>query len=234
MHRYFCMLDTVDTLPDDNRLVINARTVVNLPQAIAEGIVKDPGDPKEIEKALKQSSDYMELIWMKLLKPDVELTINVETGDVDVYSPKVSQYKDRFTPVELKEHQFSHPPFNAKCLLDQHQQMWFPDRPVHVSDDLQVYQQRFHITNINTSFGIAPEREQYYAREDINWDIMAAKIVTPVVDVVTVSRKCEVLVNYTKDWKKCAGALIKQHPENQLDTEQSSLKYIKDSWDYLS
>lgn len=231
MHRYFCMFDTIDTLPGDNRLVINARTTVNLPQAIAEGIVADPGDPKEIEKALVQSADYLDTIWLKMLKPDIEIFIHIESGDVEVLSPVVEKYTDRFPSVKLKEHQFNHPPVHARCMLDQHQELWMADRPVHL-DDVDLYQQRFEIYNRDENFNLPEERVKYYAREEINWNIMVTKIIIPHMNIITISRKCELLLDFQKDWKKCAGAVVRESVENQLPDESSSLKLIRPGWEW--
>lgn len=225
------MFDTVDTLPGENRLVINARTKINLPQAIAEGIVEDAGDPKEIEKALVQSADYLETVWVKMLKPDIEMFIHIESGDIEVLSPVVEKYTDRFPSVKLKEHQFNHPPVHAKCLMDQHQELWMADRPVHL-DDIHLYQQRFEIFNRTSEYNLPEQRIEYYNREEINWNIMVTKIIIPFMKIVTISRKCELLLDFQKDWKKCAGAVVRQHAENQLPDEPSSLKLIKPTWEW--
>lgn len=227
MYRYFCMLDSVDTL-QDRRVVVNVRTVCNIPQALAEGIIKDAEDPDDLKKAMKQSSDYMDVVWCKQTNPDVFFTMHVETGDVcfpeetSIFRPKGRFYHNDSAAMLIREHEFSHDPVNAKRDLDKHMNLWCSDQVI-VKDDVKVYQKRFEISNKET---VPPARQEYYKRGPINWDIQVSKTVTDLINISTVSRKCELYVDYMEDWKCCQGALIKQSDQNRLE----SIDQIKDDW----
>ena len=219
MYRYFCMLDSMDTLTD-NRLTINVQTVCNIPQALAEGIIKDANDPDDYKKAMKQSSDYMDVVWVKQTNPHVHFIMHVESGAVHfpgektIFSPRGKIYKqhDEITPI--REHEFSHDPVNAKRQLDKHMKIWCPDQVIN-KNHVSVYQKHFEISNRHS---VPPARQEYYNRGPINWDINVSKVVTNLASIVTVSRKCELYVDYSNNWKQCQGALIHQSDKNQLDS----------------
>lgn len=221
------MLDSVDTL-DDTRVVVNVRTVCNIPQALAEGIIKDAQDPSDLKKAMKQSSDYMDVVWYKQTNPDVHFLIHVESGDLhfpddkSLFRPGGRWYRNQSKATHIREHQFSHDPINAKRDLDKHMSIWSPDQVID-RDGVKIYQKHFEISNRDK---VPSARQQYYDRGPINWDIRVSKAVTDLVSLITVSRKCELHVDYTKNWKHCQGALIRQSDQNRLDT----IDQIKDDW----
>jgi len=221
------MIDSVDTLTD-NRLVINVRTKCNVPQALAEGIIKDVDDPNDMKKAMKQSSDYMDVVWFKQTNPYVHLIMHVENGDVhfpddkSIIRPNGRWYHHDEASVPIREHEFSHEPVNAKKQLDTHMNIWCPEHVIK-RDHVCVYQRHFEISNRET---VPPARQEYYNRSPINWDIRVSKVVTDLASVVTSSRKCELHVDYNNNWKKCQGALIRQSDQNRLE----SIDQIKDDW----
>ena len=226
MYRYFCMIDSVDTI-QDTRVVVNVRTKCNIPQALAEGIIKNAEDPDDLKKAMKQSSDYMEIIWYQQTNPYVELTIDVESGDTNVWLDQnhtidQTNLTDVHPIIHLKEHEFSHKPMHVKRLIDRQQEMFAPDRPFDLGP-VKIYLQRFNISNRDVE-SLPAKRKEYYNRTPINWDIMVAKAVTDTIDITTVSRKCELLINYKHAWQSCRGALINKSAENQIE----SLKQIKE------
>lgn len=227
MYRYFCMLDSVNTL-NDRRVVINVRTKCNVPQALAEGIIKDASDPDDLKKAMKQSSDYMDVVWCKQTNPDVHFTMNVETGnvyfpsDVSLFRPMGRCFYNKLPPIMIREHEFSHDPVNAKRDLNKHIDIWNPKQMIKHAQT-KIYQQRFIISNRDN---VPITRQQYYKRGPINWDIHVSKVITDLVKITTVSRKCELYVDYSKEWKNCQGALIRQSDQNKIQ----SIDQLKDDW----
>lgn len=221
------MVDSVDTLPDD-RVVINVSTECSIPQALAEGIIKDENNPKDRRKALKPSSDYMNKIWIHQQQSNITVVIHVESGTVQYLHQTCTEHPEGQTynmpeqSVELKEHEFSHLPWHAKHNLDVFQHMWTPERPT-IDQHVKLYQQQFIISNRSTVKGA---RLKYYERGPINWNIRVVKLITEHVVVSTVSRKCELHVDYKHAWEQCRGALINKSPENQID----SIDQIK-QWD---
>lgn len=228
MNRYFCMLDSVDTLSDQH-VVLNVQTKCNIPQALAEGIIQDASDAVQLKKAMKQSSDYMEIIWYRQTNPYIELTIDVESGETNVWLDQNNKsdqtnLQDTHPTIHLKEHEFSHKPMQAKLLIDRQQEMLAPDRPYDLGA-VKMYLQRFNISNRDNP-SLPDKRKEYYNRTPINWNIMVAKAVTDTIDITTVSRKCELMINYKHAWQSCRGALINKSAENQIE----SLEQIKHNW----
>lgn len=218
MIRNFCLFDSLDTLEND-RVIVNAQTKCNVPQALAEGIIKSDTDPDQVAIAMKQSSDYMDKVWIHHESSGMSIQIHVESGDVTFQHERVLMlklgrtYKNRYPVVELKEHEFSHQPYFIKKNFDNYQNMWAPDRPI-IKHGVELYQQNFEISNRDKVRG---RRLEYYNRGPINWKIACAKIITDHVKVLTISRKCEVHVEYRHDWRDCAGALINKTSDNDRD-----------------
>ena len=217
------MIDSCNSLTND-RLVVNVQTKCNIPQALAEGLIKDVDDPK----AQKQSSDYMEKAWIYHKRNGISIVMDVEDGSVAYLHEKTADTEqnkvllDRWPVVELKEHEFSHNPLYCKQHVDQFQLMWSPDRP-EIDHNIETFQQRFIISNRDQVSG---KRLEYYQRSPINWNIMVSKVITDHVKVSTVSRKCELHIEYRHDWTVCNGALVKKSTDNKLD----HFFHIKDDW----
>lgn len=213
MNRFFCLLDTVDTLVDD-RVVINAQTKCNIPQALAEGIIKNDSEPDQLAKAMRQSSDYMEILWIYHKNQNISIEMHVESGDVEFkHGPDDRMYHNTQSSISLKEHQFNHQPKLMKIKFDEYQEKESPDSII-TRPSVKLYQQKFEISNRDKVRGV---RLEYYQRSCINWKISCAKIVTDHVKVTTSSRKCEMHVEYNHDWRNCAGALIMKSTENKRD-----------------
>lgn len=203
------MLDTLDNKPW--RLIINVQTKTNVEQAIAENLGPKLSHEERVKLASRPSSDYIDQVWVRQLKPHFEYVVHLETGVIrfgngDQYTPHTQLY--------MKEHEWSHNQHGLKNdMLRAHEQwnMNVIDRGL-----IQFVSNTIHITNINAE-SLSPTRKEYYDRSPINSCLKSVMIKHPNVTVRTCSRKCDLQVSFPYDWTKCVGALIEQSDLNKRD-----------------
>lgn len=202
-NRFFCMLDTLDVLP--NRIIINTQTKINIPQAIAENLCPKLTHEQRVEHANRASSDYMEMVWIK--QPGkFQCTINIETGEIrftdgSTYTPDQTIY--------MKEHQFSHYRSGARWNLLRCCDKW--EMNYHERGPIKLMSKNIHINNITN---VPPARQEYYARSPINHQIKCTMLQHPSFTIHTCSRKCDLRVDVACNWRECVGALVAESDDN--------------------
>ena len=194
MSRYFCLVDTLDTL--SNQVVINIATRNNIEQAIAENLGPKLTHEQRIEKALKPSSDYVDKIWVYQQNTVVDYMMHVESGDIEF----VDQTFANTSPwIELKEHEFKKSHIN-----------WIAHDHVNKHNMVRFSQNRYRISNTQS-------RPEYYARHVINREIMSLRTKIPGFTISCDSRKCLLNISTTHAWKQWCGAMIEKSPGNQRE-----------------
>lgn len=198
MARHFCMIDTLDT--HEYRWVINISTRTNMEQVIAEGLFSD--QPPEIREQLaaRDSSDYIDRVWVWQDSPETQFMIHVESGNIRFLQPE-QLFRPDATSMQLKE-------FEYRQMYD----MFMDSEIMHTHQHVDLVQRRFSITNTHT-------REEYYNRHAHNRHMVVTK--TRVHDRFTIktsSRHCACDVQVLNaDWSTYTGALIHESPHNRRD-----------------
>lgn len=204
MARHFCMIDTGDT--HDYRWVVNIATCANMDQVIAQDLFKGKTPEEREELALRDSSDFIDRVWVWQDKPYVEYIIHVETGRIKFVSPKRQFLPDKHW-VDIKEHEFK-----------QMYGMFMNSEIMNTHQHVDLVQRKFRITNTHA-------RPEFYDRHVRNRDIHVTKTrVSDRFTVKTSSRHCACDVDVLNvDWSTYTGALIKQSDDNCRDQLQHVL-----------
>lgn len=216
MHnRWFNMLDTGDT--GASRLIINAQTKTNVHQAVAEKLCPDLTHEQRVVQASKPSSDYLDIIWVKQIKPGFEYSIDIESGVVrfgngDVYTPD--------NELHIKEHEWSHNMHGLRRDMICESEAF--ELPVKRRGPFEIVTVSVNISNRDLD-SLSAIRKEYYNRSTINHQLKCTMIRHPVVTLHTCSRKCDVRFDLHTGWIGCSGALIERSDDNQIP----GLKHIK-------
>jgi len=200
------MFDTLDVM--SNRLVVNVQTKTNIPQAIAENLCANLTHEQRVKHASRPSSDYMELVWVKL-HGIFQCTINIETGEI-LFGNGTKYAPDQ--TISMKEHQFNHPQHGARWNLLSECDTW--DMNYHNRGPIKLMSKNIHINNTTQ---MPQDRQQYYARSSINHQIVCTILRHPHVTIHTCSRKCDLRVDVACDWRNSAGALVAESDDNVRD-----------------
>lgn len=202
------MLDTGDTR--SSRLVINVQTKTNIPQAVAENLCPKLTHEERVAYASRPSSDYLDIIWVKQIKPHFEYSIHIETGVIKFGNG------DTFAPDKLlcmKEHEWSHKQHGLKHDMIEMSEAF--DIPVVQRGSFEIATASINISNVHLDTQPAGRRE-YYNRSTINHQLKCTMIRHPLVTIHTCSRKCDVRFDFHTNWLGCTGALIQESNDNQI------------------
>ena len=212
MNRYFCMLDTCDTL--SQRVVINIETQINVDQAIAENLCPKLTTEQRIEHAKKEHADYIKRVWVRQYG-GFQCNIHVESGEFR-FGPSHSHGPDQ--TIYMKEHEFSHQDHGLHRRLMRGCDKW--DMNFHIKGDIQYMAKNIHINNIKN---VPPVRQQYYNRSPINHQLVCTMLKHSSYSIYTCSRKCDLHIEFEHDWQECVGALVSQSNDNQRE----HLRHVK-------
>ena len=209
------MLDTGDTR--SFRLIINVQTKTNVPQAIAEKLCTNLTHEERVVHASRPSSDYLDIIWVKQIKPQFEYSIHIESGVVKFGNG------DTYTPckeIHMKEHEWSHNQHGLTHDMISGSKLW--DIPVVQRGSFKLISANINISNVHLD--TQPDgRREYYNRSTINHQLKCTMVHHPLVTLHTCSRKCDVRFDLHASWLGCTGALIEKSDDNQIP----SLRYIR-------
>ena len=209
------MLDTGDNR--SSRLIINAQTKTNVPQAIAENLCPNLTHEERVAHASRPSSDYLDIIWVKQIKPNFEYSIHIESGVVrfgngDTYTPHEQ--------VHMKEHEWSHKQHGlARDMICESKAF---DIPVVHRGPFEIATTNINISNVHLDTQPAG-RAEYYNRSTINHQLKCTMVDHPLVTIHTCSRKCDVRFEFHASWSGCTGALIEKSDDNQI----TGLRFIR-------
>lgn len=202
MSRYFCMIDTKDTLP--NRLTVNVQTRNNVAQALAENLYPKLTHEQRVEQALKPSSDYMDRVWVRDHRSGCELEVHVESS-VLVFNNKHIKNNSDWERKKDWEH------------VDEYRN-WGGDQSQVYNDwfkcgEFFCLQKRHHILN--------PPGPDHLKTNHINTHVRLTNTMLPGgMFIKTCSKRCDVglCVPYDKSvWNGWLGAQIKQSDDNKRD-----------------
>ena len=198
MSRCFCMIDTLDTIPD--RLVINIQTRNNVEQAVAENINPKLTHEQRVEHAKTEHADYIDRVWVHNFGLKFELEIHVESGEL-FYNNK--QIENKSTWKQVKQYEYVDE-YNSWCSgTDKQFSDWY-------SHGVFYYiQKKYHIMN--------PPGVDHH----INTHIKTTYF-TPAEGFFmrTSSKCCDVGVrplNHQSVWDTWTGALVRQSDDNKRD-----------------
>lgn len=194
MSRYFCLIDTLDTL--NNRVIINIATRNNIEQAIAENLCPKLTHEQRVAQALKPSSDYVDKIWVHQQNTVVDYVMHVESASIE-FADQTFTNTSPWT--ELKEHEFKKSHIN-----------WISNDHVNNHNMVSFSQNRYRITNTQS-------RAEYYARHVINREIMSLRTKIPGFMIWCDSRKCQINMSTSHVWKQWTGAMIEKSTHNTRD-----------------
>ena len=209
------MLDTGDIR--SSRLIINVQTKTNIPQAIAEKLCPNLTHEERVAHASRPSSDYLDIIWVKQIKPQFEYSIHIESGVVkfgngDTYAP--------CEEIHMKEHEWSHKQHGlARDMIGGSGAF---DIPVVHRGPFEITTANINISNVHLNTQPTGRRE-YYNRSVINHQLKCTMVHHSLVTIHTCSRKCDVRFDFHAGWNGCTGALIEQSDDNQIP----GLRHIK-------
>lgn len=198
MARFFCSLDTRDTL--ERRLVVNIGTRVNVEQAIAENINPRISHAERVEQAKKESSDYTETLWFRLYNPDVQFTIDVESGSIEFDDG--TKYVNDAKWIDMPEHEITN---NMRDVQQSISKMSW-----HTHRDISFSLNCWRVSNVDSN----PER---YNRSRINTHINHTCVYMGPLMFATCSRACcySVGCDFPESvWRKWTGANIVQSDDN--------------------
>ena len=201
MPRYFCSLDTRDTL--DRRLVVNMSTRVNIEQAIAENICPEMSHAERVEQAKKGSSDYIDTLWFRLYNPGVEFTINIETGDIIFSDGTKFVCGAKYT--DMCNHEIHRNMCDIKQSLSK--MRWYKHMGVHLA------QNKWRVNDVDSN----PQR---FKRSRINTHITHTCVHMGMLMFATFSRKCRYTIGcgYPESvWRNWIGANVTQSDDNKRD-----------------
>lgn len=208
MARFFCSLDTRDTL--ERRLVVNIGTCVNVEQAIAENINPGMSHEGRVKLAKQDNSDYIETLWFRLYNPDVQFTISVESGDI-MFGDGTKFVNDT-KYVDVPNHEID---YNVSNIEESISIMhWNKYR------NISFAQNRWRVNNTDHD----PER---YKRSRINTHVKHTCVYMGALSFATCSRTCHysICCGFPKSvWKNWVGANVRQSDDNVRE----HLKHVVD------
>lgn len=198
MARFFCSLDTKNTL--ERRLIVNIGTRVNVEQAIAENINPEMSHEERVKQAKQDSSDYIETLWFRLYNPDVQFTIDIESGDI-IFGDGTKFVNDT-KYIDVPNHEID---YNVNNIDESISKMHW-----NVHNDVSFAQNSWRVCDQESN----PVR---FKRSRINTHVKHTCVYMGALSFATCSRTCRYNLGcgFPKSvWKNWVGANVRRSDDN--------------------